>query len=358
MLVNMRRLFFLMMLFCGLAFAGPISALNGFLDWMDSCELASLDTNYVMPHKQWWRIAYINSFSNTNMNVRSFEPIYGVEGNLNAETRLHLAGSVAFRGLGYTYTYDMDHQDMSMMFNYYGNVFGGEILFNRTKSMHGPLSIYNWLELEEELYGLVNTDVDVEGSDMSYYNVLTDFYVVLNDEKFSFPAALGYSHLQKKSAGSIILGGGYVYSGTSVRNPALQYIWGGLKHFSIREAALGAGYGYNFAYRLGAEHYLLFHFSLVPLVTVWNYYDDHYEEYQEDATFKERDSDETTWLWDDITNDEIQIIWMFRNSLNYNYKNFFAGLNSFFARQTLSKGDDLDYEVDLWILRAFVGVRF
>ena len=292
------------------------------------------------------------------MNIRSYSPMYGIEGNINADTKLKLSVYASFRGWGVTYAHDVDYHDVNLMFSYYGDILGGEFLMNRSNSLHGPLNIYNWLENEDYSYSLMNTTLDVKSRDLSYFNILSDFYVVLNYKRFSFPAALGFSRMQRRSAGSVILGGSYIFSGTKVKSRDLQNFWGGQSHFSIKEAALGAGYAYNFSYRIFENHSLLFHFSLLPMFTVWNHYSDRAREQNALVNPELVRYNETNWIWDDVENDAVQMVLLFRNGMNYNYKNVFLGVNTVFAAQTLSKGDDLDYDVDLWIVRAFAGVRF
>lgn len=356
--MRIRSIFIFLLVLAEISCAWSNNRLIRFFDKLDSLELEHLDTNYVRPYKEWWQIAFINSFSNTNMNIRCYSPMYGIEGNINADTKLKLALYASFRGLGVTYAHDVNSRDMNLMFSYYGDIFGGEFLMNRSNSIHGPLNIYNWLENENYSYSLMNATLDVKPNDLSYFNILSDFYVVLNYRKFSFPAALGFSHLQRRSAGSIILGGSYIYSGTKVKDRDLQNFWGGQSHFSIKEAALGAGYAYNFSFRLFEKHFILFHFSLLPMFTVWNHYSDNARTPNVLVDPERIRYDETNWIWDDVENDAVQMVLLFRNGMNYSYKNIFCGLNTVFAGQTLSKGDDLDYDVDLWIMQAFVGVRF
>lgn len=356
--MRIRDIVIFLFFFAGFSCAESNNFLIRFLDKLDSLELERLDTNYVRPYREWWRVAYINSFSNTNMNIRSYSPLYGIEGNINADTKLKLALHASFRGLGVTYAHDVDSRDMNLLLSYYGNIFGGEILMNRSNSLHGPLSIYNWLENENYTFSPMNITLNVEPKDLSYFNILSDFYVVLNYRRFSFPAALGFSHTQRRSAGSIILGGSYIFSGTKVKSEDLRNFWGGQSHFSIKEVALGAGYAYNFSYRIFENHSLLFHFSLLPMFTVWNHYSDRAREQNALVNPELVRYNETNWIWDDVENDAVQMVLLFRNGMNYNYKNVFLGVNTVFAAQTLSKGDDLDYDVDLWIVRAFAGVRF
>lgn len=356
--MRIRSIFIFLLFFVGISCAEWDDFLIRVLDKLDSLELEHLDTNYIRPYSEWWQLAYINSFSNTNMNIRSYSPMYGIEGNVHANTKLKLALYASFRGLGVTYAHDVDRHDMNLMFSYYGNFFGGEFLMNRSNSIHGPLNIYSWLENENCTYSLTDVALDVKPRDLAYFNILSDFYVVLNYRRFSYPAALGFSHMQRRSAGSVILGGSYIFSGTKVKNPELRDYWGGLSHFSIKEAAFGAGYAYNFSFRIFENHSIMFHFSLLPMFSLWNHYSDHGRVQSVLVDPRTVRYNETNWIWDDVKNDAVQMVLLFRNGVNYSYKNVFCGLNTVYAAQTLSKGDDLDYEVDLWILRAFAGVRF
>ena len=62
-----------------------------------------------------------------------------------------------------------------------------------------------------------------------------NFYYAFNYCKSSFPAAFSQSYIQKRSAGSWMIGASFDGSKTKVKGMTIR----------LNELALGAGYGYN-----------------------------------------------------------------------------------------------------------------
>lgn len=342
----------------GSVFAGPIDALNRVLDSFDKWELSTLDTDYVTLPSEWWRLGVQGIWSNTNINLREYTVLYGMQGNLDSDTKMKFGLQGAFRGWGVSYTWDVDSRDWNLGLSYFGNAFGIEFVNSRTKSLCGDIDAYVW-KITEEYGFLPNQDeINVSRKDVRHHNILVDGYYAFDSEHFSFPAAMDQSHLQKKSAGSFLLGASYVFSEFAFRERSDIYEMSELERTTISEVALGAGYGHNFVYKMLENSQFLIHFSAIPMVSVWNRYKMKSPEISLMALFDEEESHGHYWIWDDFKNDQLQFVWFLRTSFTYTYKKLYMGLKAEVVRQTLSKGDDLDLEADLLNIRGFAGVRF
>lgn len=354
----MMRCFFVLPLFAILlltssVLAGPIDALNRFLDRLDAREISKLDTNYVMLPAEWWQFGVFGMWMNTNLNLRNYEAFYGMSGNLDSDMKMRLGVMGSFRGWGASYSWDVKNRDQNFSLSYHGNAYGLEFVNSKTKSLCGKVNAYAW-EGDENGYFPEQMKLDVKRKSVRHVNMLIDGYYVFDSRHFSFPAALDQSYIQKKSAGSFILGSAFVHSKIQLAKGSELYELSEVEQTEINEVAVGAGYGYNFVYRLLQNSRFLIHFSVMPMFSVWNNYT---------VTWNSLASDDDSmhdqyWLWDDFKNDQLQIIWFLRTSFTYMYKRLYAGIKAEVTRQTLSKGEDLDLEADLLNIRGFVGFRF
>ena len=101
--------------------------------------------------------------------------------------------------------------------------------------------------------------------------VLCNFYWVFNNKKFSLPAALSQTVIQRRSAGSWIAELNYYRSSIKpqLRNAGGIYpsIMVDANKITSSQISLGGGYAYNYVF--GNEHCLL-HTSFMPMISVWH----------------------------------------------------------------------------------------
>ena len=335
----MQGFFFIVFFAVMLGVCSPVFAVmesvNRFFDWLDKRELAHWDTSYVTPYKTHWVVAAEPiAFRNVSIDGGTSEKDV-VDGVLKSDLALKLALHVGYRALGLSYSFDFVDHDRSIMLTYYDNVFGAELFYNHSSSVYGAMS----------------GDVYVEKNKLRRYNLLIDAYYVINNKKFSYPAGLSQANLQKKSAGSLLLGIAYARTEINVLDIDLSKDLLGLEWMEISEVAIGFGYAHNFAYNIGENHHFLFMFSFLPHLTLVN-----------DYRSKGDDGEPyggvwRSWVWNTKSFKELQIIWMFRNSFSYSFRNMFLGMNftAFFQEMT---NDDVRVENRVLILRGFAGVRF
>ena len=79
-------------------------------------------------------------------------------------------------------------------------------------------------------------------------SVIADGYYLFNGKRFSYCAAYDQSMLQKRSAGSLMVGAMYYYGRinyASDTNADLIYLMQGLGRVKLWQGSVGAGYAYN-----------------------------------------------------------------------------------------------------------------
>lgn len=90
-------------------------------------------------------------------------------------------------------------------------------------------------------------------------------YYVLNHKKFSLGAGLFADMVQKKSAGGFLIYANYFQSRYSVDD----FLWlNDYDSFRTQQASIGAGYGYNWAFKRGK---IVLHASAVPMLTAYSH---------------------------------------------------------------------------------------
>jgi len=331
----------------------PVETTTRIFDWFEDREWKHWDTSYVVPYKHHWRFGIDGFLYNNSTHLGANYEGINMDGDIQSDLSAKFAISAGYRALGLSYTFDAVEHDQNLFLSYYDNIYGGELLINRSTSIHGDMD--GSLEFEYDGKEIkLDTSIHISKGMLKEFNILLNTYLVFNNRKFSYPAALGHANLQKKSAGSIIAGFAYVRSRITVQDPNLSQAWEGLKSLEINEFNLGFGYAYNFAFHIAREHHFLFLFSALPMFDFVNHFssifkidgadeNDHYSNYY--------------WIWDARKFSDVEIVWTFRNNFSYVYKNFFAGLNVTFLMQEMSD-DSLRLENDVLISRLYVGVMF
>lgn len=249
-----------------------------------------------------------------------------------ADCRGTFSMAVAYRGLGLGLAVNPaklagKNQDYEFNLNSYSNRYGFDVVYLSSKTFHGHQEVGS-------------NEIDVHKGDMSQKALNLNFYYAFNYRKFSFPAAFSQSYIQKRSAGSWMVGTSFDGSKTKVKGMTIR----------LNELAIGAGYGYN----LVPSSHLLFHLSALPTITVYSH------DYTKMRVEAEEGSSDT----------EVPIV---RNSMKYHYpsaiitgrgaavyswRNKFAGATAVYNFSVAGDEDHLQVKRNKWRVRMFFGFRF
>lgn len=208
------------------------------------------DTAYIMRPPGRWTIKLRGNLSGAWIRTtgRNGEDQYHTE--VESDFRGTLSMAVAYRGLGAAVALNPmklagKSQDYELNVNSYSNRFGFDIVFLSSKTYHGKAS------MNDEV-----TPIEKGAIRQQALNV--NLYYAFNSKRFSFPAAFSQSYLQRRSAGSFMVGASFDGQITDIdANETANQQPINLK---LMEIGIGAGYGYN----LVAGKRWLFHLSLLP----------------------------------------------------------------------------------------------
>ena len=212
------------------------------------------------------------------------------------------------------------NKDNEYNINAYGNRFGLEASFQDSKTLSGDMT------QGENKFHLRKGDVR--------YNMLTvTGYYAFNYKHFSYPAAFTQSYIQKRSAGSWLVGATFQSGRIKNTNDAPDVLQD--TRLTMTSFAIGGGYGYNFVVRKW-----LFHASTQPCLIVYNH---------NSIRLNGEKQKTGTYFPEMIFNTRAAIVY------NFNQK-YFAGSTFLFNTTTLGNRNHYT-DILKWRARAFVGMR-
>lgn len=215
----------------------------------------SFDTLYIGRPDARWTIKLRTNLSGAQLKFNGSKNQIPFNGDLRADYRGTLSVAVAYRGIAVGLAVNPaklagKSKDNEFNLNSYSNKFGFDVVLLSSKTYHGSV----------ETNGVSS---DINKRQLKQKAVNLNFYYAFNGRRFSFPAAFSQSYVQKRSAGSFMLGmsmdGQYTNAYDVMTNSGV-----GNAKMRIYALGIGAGYGYN----LVAGRHWLFHLSTLPTFDV------------------------------------------------------------------------------------------
>lgn len=215
----------------------------------------SFDTLYIGRPDARWTIKLRTNLSGAQLKFNGSKNQIPFNGDLRADYRGTLSVAVAYRGIAVGLAVNPaklagKSKDNEFNLNSYSNKFGFDVVLLSSKTYHGSV----------ETNGVSS---DINNGQLKQKAVNLNFYYAFNGRRFSFPAAFSQSYVQKRSAGSFMLGmsmdGQYTNAYDVMTNSGV-----GNAKMRIYALGIGAGYGYN----LVAGRHWLFHLSTLPTFDV------------------------------------------------------------------------------------------
>ena len=284
------------------------------------------DTTYIGRPDATLTLKARTSVSGNDMRIRQDVEGVRVKADLETSHMVNFSLSANYKGLAAGISLNPAklkgrNNDFEFNLNYYSNRFSVDASYQMSKTMAGD--VYNGDNSFHIGRGMLKTRVlNVAG------------YYVFNYKRFSFPAAFTQTYIQKRSAGSWLLG--FSYQGGSLKTtdeapdamPALRFYVG---HFGI-----GGGYGYNWV----LHRKWLLHLSALHTLVVGDY---------NNVTIDGEKRKVHGKFPELILNERAAVVY------NMGAKKF-AGLSFNMSNFILGHGHDRTSQTK-WIARAFFGLR-
>lgn len=316
------------------------------LFWGDSLLAArynkkTFDTAYIARPDARWTIKMRGNLSGADFQTNTKVDGVSHKTQVMADFRETLSMAVAYRGMGLGLAVNPaklagKNQDYEFNLNSYSNRYGFDVVYLSSKTYHGHTD-------------MGDERIDIPKGLISQKALNLNFYYAFNHRKFSFPAAFSQSYIQKKSAGSWMVGASFDGSKTVVstddEHPSLRPIT-----IRLNEFAIGGGYSYN----LVVGKHLLFHLSALPTIMVYSH---DYTKVTEEKPL-EGGQVESITTRNNMKYHLPSAIITGRRAALYSWRNKFAGATMVYNYSVAGDEDHLQLQRNKWRLRMFFGFRF
>lgn len=290
------------------------------------------DTAYIGRPDVRWTIKYRGNLSGADMRTTNVTDGVQNRSRVTADCRGTLSMAVAYRGLGLGVAVNPAKfagkcKDFEYNLNSYSNRYGFDVVFLSSKTYHG----YKAADAER---------IDIRKGQISQNALNLNFYYAFNYRRFSFPAAFSQSYIQKRSAGSWMIGASFDGSKTELSDMTIR----------LNEFAVGAGYAYNLVI---ARHWLC-HLSALPTMTIYSH------DYTKTRTSADEDNapSATNTMRHDMEYHFPSAIITGRGAVVYSWRNKFAGATAVYNYSVAGDEDHLKVRRNKWRVRMFFGFRF
>ena len=213
------------------------------------------------------------------------------------------------------------NKDYELNLNAYTNRYGIDVIYQASKTLSGNMT-FNGSDLFLEK-GM---------ADMQVLNI--NGYWAFSGRRFSYPAAFTQSYVQKRSAGSWLVG--FSYMGGRLKTTDKKFEGAPDFRVFVGHFALGGGYGYN----LMLHKRLLLHLSVLPNLVVLNL---------NNIRIDGEKSPMRTRFPDFIFTERAAIVYYFSPK-------YFTGA-TFVTSSSLLSDRRIDINYRKWRLRVFLGLR-
>lgn len=284
------------------------------------------DTGYIARPAEPWMVKVRGNLSGFGIDVD--RRVEGAEGRSRLRTghKVTMSVGVNYRGIAAGLAFNPaswsgKNKDFELNLNAYANRYGVDVVYLNSKTLSGHASF------EGEVIPFPQG-----AASLKMLNV--NAYYAFNGHRFSYPAAFSQSYIQRRSAGSWLVG--LSYMGGRVKTMADEAA--GLSNMRVYLGSFGVGVGYGYNWVVNKK--LLLHLSALPTLVLVN-----------------RNNVEVGGVRRDMETEFPDAIFTERMSFVYSYsKKCFVGGSCVVTLSVL--GDDrVDINYAKWRARLFWGIR-
>ena len=340
---------------------------------IDSSAVATVDRDYIQQPKPAWAIEARGTLNQSTLKMETTwtDPIEG-DMSLWAKSKNGLSTSaglwLGYRGYGFGYSKEFGQTSGSTLsFGAMGGSFGINLRISSYKSDMPDLYV-DGVKLTS-----YDEDDDRLEDPIKVRTLFLDGYYMLNGKHFSYAAAYDNSLIQKRSAGSIVVGGMYCHSRADYSadsNWLLTALMEGVGKVKFSQGSIGAGYAYNW---VPARGWLVSAMAM-PMLTLYNRTTKYvYDCELENPNVKDWDAlpeeELLEWVFDpdtkimtvderkETSNNKVKLNFDARLSVVYNFDRWYVRVYGHYNQ--FRYGDDyVSGRVTDWTANASLGFRF
>ena len=286
----------------------------------------NFDTAYIgWPHSR-LTLKWRTNVSGSSFHVKRRRGGYEGGSDVSTDNKATLSIGASYRGISAGLALNPGkllghYTDYELNLNAYSNRYGVDMAYQSSSTLSGTVTING-----DEYF--------MQKGVMDMKMLTVNGYYAFNGRRFSYPAAFTQSYIQKRSAGSWLVGfsflGGSLTAGERKTERMPDY------RIYVGHLGIGGGYGYN----LVAGHGWLIHLSALPTLVVSNR-----NNFKVDGERR----DMATKFPDLILAERASVVRGFGEK-------YFAGATLVMTNSLLGD-NDIDINYRKWRARLFVGVR-
>ena len=340
----------------------------------DSMMVKGVDRRYIDIPDQPWQIMLRGNISQTIVSMKTSGSVLDEEYNndtrLTTQPTMKVGLKVGYRGCGFGYMVNVGGDKGSRLtIGATGKSYSINVRINSFENSHPNIDMASDLLTEEDLEEMKK----VKLIDPIHVNtVMADGYYLFNSRKFSYAAAYKQSVIQKRSAGSLMVGGMFNYTNIDYAadsNGDLIFLMHGLGRIKLWQGSVGVGYAYNWVPVRG----LLVNVMAMPMLTLVNKlkaygYETNIPEMMEDDMFwNDQISYEEwdKWYYENVRitplgaetfNSGVSIGFNGRMSVTYNFGRYFLNVYGQFNNIRYHHNSSNGYLND-WFVNNSIGIR-
>lgn len=300
--------------------------IDSLLDKRDDRGHRSVDTLFLQRMPQRLRLKVMLNGSGTEMNVKGRNDNGSYTAKLSAQHKYTVSIGASYRGLSAAFSINPAHlagrnNDYEFNMNAYSNKFGADVIYSSAKTFEGDISSNDG-------------ETSVPAGTVRQNQLSVNVYYVFNSRHFSYPAAFTQSWIQKRSAGSFMIGASFV--GGEVESDDGELIGKGTSDMSYANVGVGCGYAYNLVLR----HKWLIHLSSLPELVVFSRVVSTHNGLEERTPYR-------------FPN----IIAIGRIAVVRHFKRYYAGMTAVVNTSTIGDKKEMQLATTKWRARLFVGLK-
>ena len=340
---------------------------------IDTMAVSGVDSRYIESPERPWQLIVRGNVNQSELKMKTSGQIAGEDyqatPHLTTEPAQYVGLWAGYRGYGIGYTVNV------------GGDRGSYLTFGATGAAYGVNVRIHTFRNDEPRFGLESDLIPEEEKEswnkvkmtdpIRVRTVIADGYYLFNGRRFSYCAAYDMSVIQRRSAGSLMVGGMYYYGHVdyaSHPNGDLVELMRGLGRVKLWQGSVGMGYAYNWVPARG----FLVNVMAMPMLTFVNRikafgYKTNVSQLLEEMDAHDQDTDEEWDNWwhsslrieplgSQTFNGGLTVNFDARLSLVYNvdryFFNVYGQLYNFRYRHDGSRGRLSD-----WFVNASMGVR-
>jgi hypothetical protein len=283
----------------------------------------TVDTAYITRPQTKWTVKGRINVSGAELETEGTDMGRGFKTHVASDYKSTVSLGVNYMGVAVSLALNPakllgKYKDYELNLRSYNNRWGVDLAYQDSRNFKG------WYQDEGE------ARIDLPEDVLSMKSLNVNFYYAFNHRRFSYPAAFTQSYIQRRSAGSFLLGVSGQGQDTETKGDFQSKL-------RVTNIGIGAGYGYNW---VPGRHWLL-HISALPTFTVYS-----------NTSLKV--DDERIPLHYHFP----EVIITARGAIVRQFGNMFAGINMVFNYTNIGNIDQLAIMNTKWRNQLFVGYRF